>query len=139
MPTKTILIIDDDVNHRDLLRDVLEAAGFAVIAIGDAAEAFARLAQDIDLVLLDLVMPGAAMDGFTFLSKARQRAELTHTPVIVLSGLGDSVIDAMDPATANALHITSVVSKPVDLSVLLSNVHAVLKTQDRPSRTSRQG
>lgn len=132
MPTKTILVIDDDVRGRNLLRDILEGAGFAVIAIGDAADAFAQFSQGIDLVLLDLVMPGAAMDGFTFLSKARERAELVNTPVIVLSGLGESVIEAMDPATANALRITSVIPKPVDLSALLSAVHTALDAQDRP-------
>ena len=134
MPTKTILIIDDDVHGRDLVRDILEEAGFAVIAVGDAADAFAQFSQDIDLVLLDLVMPGATMDGFTFLSKVRERAELVNTPVIVVSGLGESVIDAMDTATASALRITSVIQKPVGLSTLLSTVHAALDARDHPDR-----
>ena len=132
MPTKTVLVIDDDVNHRGLLRDVLEEAGFAVIAVGDAADALAHLSHDVDLVLLDLVMPRATMDGFAFLSKASERAQLVNTPVIVLSGLGESVIDALDPTTATTLRIVSVVSKPMDIGALVSVVRAALNLPDRP-------
>jgi len=132
MRTKTILVIDDDAAHRGLLRDVLEDAGFAVIAVGDAADALSQLSQDIDLVLLDLVMPGATMDGFAFLSKVSDRAHLRNTPVIVLSGLGTSVLEALDPATAMTLRIVSVVSKPVDIETLVSMVRAALDVHDQP-------
>ena len=132
MRTNTVLIIDDDAAHRSLLRDVLEEAGFAVIAVGDAADALSQLSQAIDLVLLDLVMPRAAMDGFAFLSKASERPQLANTPVIVLSGLGESVIEALDPATATTLRIVSVVPKPIDIGTLLSMVRAALDAHDRP-------
>ena len=131
MRTKTILIIDDDASNRELLRDVLEDGGFGVIAVGDAADAFSEGSQDIDLVLLDLVMPRAAMDGFAFLANARTRAELANTPVIVLSGLGESVIDAMDAASASTLRIVAVLPKPFDVTALLSLVRSVLPVQDR--------
>jgi two-component system response regulator HydG len=132
MATKTILVIDDDAAHRSLLRDVLEEAGFSVITVGDAADALTHLSRDVDLVLLDLVMPGATMDGFAFLSKASERAELVNTPVIVLSGLGESVTDALDPATATTLRIVSVVPKPIDIAALVSAVRATLDLPDRP-------
>lgn len=131
MRTKTILVIDDDAEIRSLLCDLLEEDGFAVIAVEDAADALSLLSPDIDLVLLDLVMPRAAMDGFTFLSKASERAQLVNTPVIVLSGLGDSVTHALDPATATTLRIVSVVSKPLDMGALLSMVRAALDMHDR--------
>jgi two-component system, OmpR family, response regulator QseB len=131
MPKKTILVIEDDTALRSLLRDLLEGEGFAVIAVEDAADAIALLSRDIDLVLLDLVMPRAAMDGFAFLSKASERAQLVNTPVIVLSGLGDSVVQALDPATATTLRIVSVVSKPIDIGALVSMVSAALDTHDR--------
>ena len=132
MPAKTILIIDDDAANRELLRDLLEGAGFTVIAVGDAADAFPRLSQDVDLVLLDLVMPRATMDGFTFLSSAGARPELADTPVIVLSGLGESVVAAIDPGTATALRIVEVIAKPVDISALLSVIHGVLDVKNPP-------
>jgi two-component system, OmpR family, response regulator CpxR len=132
MATKTVLVIDDDAAHRGLLRDVLEADGFVVIAVGDGVDALAQLSPNIDLVLLDLVMPGAAMDGFAFLAKAGERAQLVNTPVIVLSGLGESVVEALDPTTATALRIVAVISKPIDIRALLSRVHAALDAHDRP-------
>ena len=132
MPTRTVLIIDDDAVHRRMLCDVLEESGFAVISVSDAADALSHLSQPIDLVLLDLVMPHAAMDGFAFLSKASETTQLVKTPVIVLSGLGESVIEALDPATATTLRIVSVVSKPIDLAALLSTIRAALDLSDRP-------
>jgi DNA-binding response OmpR family regulator len=131
MPTKTVLIIEDDARSRQLLCDVLEAEGFAVIAVDDAADALTQLSESVDLVLLDLVMPRAAVDGFTFLSKASERAQLVNTPVIVLSGLGESVLEALDPATASALRIVSVVSKPIDINALSAMVKAAVETNDR--------
>jgi two-component system response regulator CpxR len=130
MPSKTILIVEDDTRSRELLSDLLEEEGFAVVAVDDAAEALRRMSQAIDLVLLDLVMPRATMDGFTFLSKASERPELVNTPVIVLSGLGESITEALDPATATTLRIVSVVSKPIDIKALIATVRAALETND---------
>lgn len=131
MSPKTILVIDDDAAHRSLLVDVLEAEGFSVVAVADAADALVHLSAPVDLVLLDLVMPRAAMDGFTFLSKAGENGSPTSTPVIVLSGLGESVVEALDPTTATTLRIVSVVAKPVDLAVLLSTVRTALELPHR--------
>jgi CheY-like chemotaxis protein len=131
MGAKRILVIEDDAGIRGLLRDILEEAGFAVVAVSDAAEAFSPLSQDIDLVLLDLVMPEAVMDGFAFLANARARPELATTPVVVLSGLGESIGEAIDPSTARALHIVSIVAKPIDISSLLSVVREAVHADDR--------
>lgn len=127
MAKKTIVVIEDDANYRDVLREVLEDAGYDVIAVGDAADALSQLSHGIDLVLLDLIMPRAVMDGFTFLAEARARPNLLNTPVIVLSGLGEAVLDAIDPATASALRIVSVIPKPAVLTDLLSAVLAALE------------
>ena len=132
MPTKTILVIEDDADQRSLIGDVLEDGGFSVIAEADAADALAHLSSGVDLVLLDLVMPRAAMDGFAFLSKASEPAQLAKTPVIVLSGLGESISKALDPPTATTLRIVAVASKPIDLATLLSTVRAALDLPDRP-------
>ena len=132
MKTKTVLIIDDDSSLQDMLRAVVEEAGFAAITVGDGADAFSLAAQDIDLILLDLVMPLAAVDGFAFLSQARAWPKLANTPIIVVSGLGEPVANVMDAATANALRVVSVMSKPVDVPVLLSTMRAVLDADRSP-------
>lgn len=123
----TILVVDDDTHHRNAVRDVLEDAGFRVIAVGDAADAFSGMADAaIDVILLDLVMPKARMDGFAFLSEIRTRPDLVDTPVVILSGLGGAVAEAIDPATAQALRIAAVVPKPFAIEDLVREIRKIL-------------
>lgn len=127
MPTRTILIIEDERNQRELLRDALGADGFRVIAVDDAAEALALSADvTVDLILLDLVMPRARMDGFAFLSKIRGRPDLAHTPLVIVSGIGDTVTDAIDGATASALRIACVIRKPYAIDDLIQEIRRIL-------------
>ena len=94
---KTVLIVDDDPTQRRLLRAVVEKHGFSTLqaADGDAALEMALGADgdQIDLMLLDLIMPGRdGMDTLTELQKSRPAL-----PVIVLTGKGsiDTVVAAM--------------------------------------------
>jgi CheY-like chemotaxis protein len=86
-----------------------------------------QLSHGVDLVLLDLVMPRAQVDGFVFLSEVRSRPDLANTPVMILSGLGSAVTEAMDPAIASKLRIVSVVTKPVVITDLLRQVREILE------------
>jgi CheY-like chemotaxis protein len=127
MRTKTILIVDDDPTQRELLRDILEEEGFRIITVGDAADALARMADvTVDLVVLDLVMPRARMDGFAFLSVIRSRPSLIDTPLVILSGLGDVVAEAIDPAIAQSLRIAFVVPKPFRIPDLVREIRRIL-------------
>lgn len=125
MRTKTILIVEDDQSLRDVIADVLEEAGFRVIGIGDAADAPARM-PEVDLVILDLVMPRARMDGFAFLSTIRSRPDLIDTPLMIVSALGDVVAEAIDAATAQALRIAVVVPKPFAIAELVREIRRIL-------------
>ena len=94
---KTVLIVDDDPTQRRLLQAVIEKSGFSTVQAdsGNAAleHALGPDASRIDIVLLDLVMPGmSGMEALVELSK--NRPEL---PVIVLTGKGsiDAVVSAM--------------------------------------------
>ncbi len=94
---KTVLIVDDDPTQRRLLQAVVERSGFSVLQAGDGDTALRMAtganASPIDVMLLDLVMPGRdGMDVLTELQK--NRAEL---PVIVLTGTGsiEAVVAAM--------------------------------------------
>jgi two-component system, chemotaxis family, chemotaxis protein CheY len=140
MPTKTVLIVEDEAPLRELLHDAVEQAGFRVIACDDAADALTRAAGGaIDLVLLDLVMPRARMDGFAFLSEIRSRPNLVHTPLIIISGLGDIVAEAIDPAIAAALRIALVVPKPFDILALVDEICRILgEPQDDVSSAGAQ-
>lgn len=88
MGKKRLLIIDDDKDLREIVKLLLEAEGISTFVAGNGQEAIKLLkntdiAKEIDLILLDLIMP--MMDGFNFLSWLRQEKKST-IPVLVLSG-----------------------------------------------------
>jgi DNA-binding response OmpR family regulator len=77
----TVLVVDDDEDIVSLMRDFLEAEGFAVVTAPDGATAFAALERvPADVVLLDVMMPGQS--GFDVLRRIRESSDL---PVLFLS------------------------------------------------------
>ncbi len=117
-----ILIIDDDVGFRDLLRIHLSAAGYQVqIAEDGVAGGRALLAQTPDLVVSDLNMP--YLDGFELLSLLHSDAETASIPVILLSGRsdGDTMAKAVELGAADYL------TKPVTRDQLLESIEACLR------------
>ncbi len=86
--TGTILAVDDNADNRELLTRYLERSGHDVVVASSGMEALARLAdRPVDLVLLDLIMPG--MDGNEVLKRLKENPELRSIPVIVISGRQD--------------------------------------------------
>jgi DNA-binding NtrC family response regulator len=91
---KTVLVVDDDPTQRRLIQAVLEREGFAVVHAENGDQAIERLgAGGVDVILLDLVMPG--MSGQETLVEMRARS--FHQPVIVVTATGgiDTVVQAM--------------------------------------------
>jgi excisionase family DNA binding protein len=81
------LIVDDDESMRNLIRRILESEGYKAYTASKGAEGLkCVLTQEIDLVLLDLRMPG--MDGPEFLLEVRKTHE--DIPVIIVTGYPDS-------------------------------------------------
>ena len=93
--TKTVLVVDDDPTQRRLIQAVLERDGFAVAHAqrGDEAIQHLNAGATVDVVLLDLVMPG--ISGQDTLTEMRARG--FGQPVIVLTATGgiDTVVKAM--------------------------------------------
>jgi DNA-binding response OmpR family regulator len=99
-PSTTVLVVDDAPEIAEILRDYLEADGFAVLTARDGSTALAGLAAEpVDCVLLDVMMPGAS--GFEVCRRIR---ETSQVPVLFLTardtdtdklrglGLGDDYI-----------------------------------------------
>jgi two-component system cell cycle sensor histidine kinase/response regulator CckA len=119
--TETILLAEDDYSVRDLAVRVLRRANYEVLTAEDGREAvtvFTRHADDIDLVILDMVMPG--LDG-------RETRDAIHAlrpdvPILFASGF--------DPATLAAEHDLApdeeVLAKPYGVSDLLKRVREIL-------------
>ena len=83
-----ILIVDDEPFNVDLLGQELELLGYATVAAADGGQALELLAAEpIDLVLLDIMMPG--LDGYQVLWRIKADSELQHIPVIMVSALSE--------------------------------------------------
>jgi DNA-binding NtrC family response regulator len=89
-----ILVVDDDLEMRSLLSDVLREEGFSVVALGESLEALKILKkEEFDVVITDLRMKG--MKGLDLLKEVNQLASLT--PVIIITAFGtiESAIQAI--------------------------------------------
>jgi DNA-binding response OmpR family regulator len=117
-----ILIIDDDIGFRDLLRIHLSAKGYQVqVAEDGVTGGRALLADTPDLVISDVNMP--YLDGFELLSLLRSDESTASIPVILLSGRsdGDTMAKAVELGAADYL------TKPVTRDQLLESVEACLE------------
>ena len=102
----TALVVDDDIENRELMRRMLEKEGWAVLEAEDGSHALERLEEVLpDLILLDLIMP--SMDGFEFLEELAQRDGWRSLPVVVITGRD---IDAKDRKRLNG-RIRKVIDK----------------------------
>lgn len=116
-----ILIIDDDVGFRDLLRIHLSAMGYQVqVAEDGVTGGRALLADTPDLIISDVNMP--FLNGFELLSLMRADESTASIPVILLSGRsdGDTMAKAVELGAADYL------TKPVTRDQLLESVEACL-------------
>ncbi|MFT5048647.1 MAG: DNA-binding NtrC family response regulator [Chlamydiales bacterium] len=94
MATQRILVVDDDPLSRDFLSEAVQALGHTAIVATDGDDALLRVAaEQPDIVLTDLRMPG--MDGITLVKALHERAPELPTVVITAHGTIQSAVDAM--------------------------------------------
>lgn len=117
-----VLVVDDDLAERLLIREVLEQGGFTVEEAGDgvqAVAAFSRIRPDI--VLLDVMMP--EMDGFAACAALRQLPQGEHTPVLMVTGLDD--VESIN--RAYEVGATDFITKPINWTILSHRVRYMLR------------
>lgn len=84
---KTILVVEDDKFLRELMTQKLTREGFQISQAVDGEEGIKKIKEEKPgLVLLDLILPG--IDGFEVLSRVKGDPDISNTPVIILSNLG---------------------------------------------------
>jgi len=131
MSTAQVLVVDDEADIRELVREILSEEGYAVEVAANAAEARAACArQDPDLVLLDIWMPDT--DGITLLREWQQNQSLS-APVVMMSGHG-TVETAVE---ATRLGAVDYVEKPLSLAKLLRTVSSALEAGRRRRKSAR--
>ena len=117
-----LLVVDDDRDVRDALRDVLQDAGYLVLTANNGREALDVLdtVARPDLAIVDLMMP--VMDGWGFVAELRNRARYAAIPVVVITAAGDR-------ALANAPVAAGYLTKPVKIEDLLAVVKRRLSSR----------
>lgn len=120
----TVLIVDDDEFSRDLLSRRMQRAGYHAIATGDGGRVESLLEEhDVDLVLLDVVMP--QINGHEVLVSIRANQEFARLPVIMVT----SRTGADEIAECFRRGANDYVTKPFDIQALLARMEAHIARQ----------
>jgi len=126
-------VVEDDANMRGLLVKSLQMAGFQALEVMDGASGLElHRAQSVDLILLDLNMPG--MDGFQVLKALRP---LDEVPVLILTAMGleENRMEGFSHGADDYL------VKPFSMRELIARIRAILKrtSQHREQKTLSSG
>ncbi len=125
-----ILVVDDEIRIRSLIRKYAEFEGHTVTEAGDGMEAvhLCRV-NTYDIIIMDIMMP--ELDGF---SACREIRKISQTPIIMLSARGEEY----DKINGFELGIDDYVVKPFSPKELMLRVDAVMKRVRRPSLIRKQ-
>src|SRR6185295_12866906 len=110
--SRSVLVIDDEEDVREALRDLLEQHGYRVTAAANGRAALEILRHEgrPDFVLLDLIMP--VMNGWEFLDVVSRDAELSRIPLSITTSAPEQAPRGRD-----------VIPKPIDIDALLERLH----------------
>lgn len=110
----TVLVLEDEADFAEVLRDVLELRGFRVVLAHNGKDGLARAAEETpDIIVTDLMMP--IMDGHEMMEQLRASEELREIPVIMMS------------ATERVGH-RPFLRKPFRVDALIALIHQMLDT-----------
>ena len=121
MVNNCILVVDDEIRMRKLIKDFLIAKGYSILEAEDgekALEVFEENKNKINLILLDVMMP--KLDGWSLL---RQISQESKVPIIMLTARGEE----QDELFGFELGVDEYISKPFSPKILVARVEAILK------------
>lgn len=123
MNARTILVVDDEPDIRQVVQDVLEDEGFSVVTANSAEQArSSKQEHEIDLILLDIWMPGT--DGISLLKEWSDESG-PSVPVVMISGHGN-VETAVEAIRVGAYDF---LEKPLSTAKLLVTVNRALQSE----------
>ena len=121
MVNNCVLIVDDELRMRKLIKDFLSAKWYSILEAEDgekALEVFKNNKNKISLILLDVMMP--KLDGWSVLRQIRQDSKV---PIIMLTARGEE----QDELFGFELGVDEYISKPFSPKILVARVEAILK------------
>lgn len=121
---KTILIIDDEEHIRELIEYNLKQAGFHTLCAEDGQKAKEALSNEVDLILLDLMLPGT--DGLTLCREIRKSKDFHSIPIIMLTARGEEI----DKILGLELGADDYITKPFSPRELIARIKALFRRFD---------
>ena len=128
MLNNCILIVDDELRMRKLIKDFLTAKGYSILEAEDGEkglEVFEKNKNSISLILLDVMMP--KLDGWSVLRQIRQESKV---PIIMLTARGEE----QDELFGFELGVDEYISKPFSPKILVARVEAILKRTNQDEK-----
>lgn len=127
-----LLVVDDQPANIRLLEAILTPRGYDVRSASSGEEALTVIAgSDVDLVLLDIVMPG--MDGYEVCRRIREQVDTAYLPVVMVTASGDEQkVKALEAGADDFL------TKPINQSELLARVASLARIKRYQDTIKRQ-
>lgn len=128
MLNNCILVVDDELRMRKLIKDFLVAKGYSILEAEDGEkglEVFEENKNKISLILLDVMMP--KLDGWSVLRQIRQESKI---PIIMLTARGEE----QDELFGFELGVDEYISKPFSPKILVARVEAILKRTNQDEK-----
>lgn len=131
-PQPTVLVVDDLPANIRVLEAMLAPRGYVVLTATSGEEALKTIAEaDVDLALLDIVMPG--MDGYELCRRIREQPDTAYLPVVMVTASGDEQkVKALEAGADDFL------AKPIDKSELLARVASLARIKHYQDTIKRQ-
>ena len=123
-----ILVVEDDLDIQELLKNFLQEAGYSIVLANDGVEALSIFSDiQFDLILLDIMLP--KIDGFAVCELIRKQSQV---PIIMLTALNgeEEQIRGLD------MQVDDYITKPFGVMELLSRIKAVLRRTAKQSGES---
>lgn len=116
-----LLVVDDEEDVVEVVSHFLEQEGYHVEKAYDGEEALDKAGADIDLIVLDIMLPG--LDGYEVCKRLRSRVETETIPIIFLS----AKTEEEDQVEGLMMGADDYLTKPVSPQVIVAHVKAVLR------------
>ena len=125
MAKRTIIVVDDEPMIVKVVKDIFKEEGYKVITALSGQEALEKLDKTkVDLILLDIMMPG--MDGWDTCAKIKDNKKTENIPIIFLTAKADPISRSM-----GGLASTDYITKPFGIKDLKDRVDSVIKSKNK--------
>ncbi|NTW97439.1 MAG: response regulator [Oscillochloris sp.] len=118
---KTILVVDDNTDNRNIIAQMLKISGYRVVCATDGLHALDLVASEPpDLILMDMAMP--VLDGWSATARLKSQPDVADVPVIAVTGH----VSQHEITRAINVGCADVLSKPIDYETMIHKVRTHL-------------